>query len=118
MNFVVDAQLPRRIVYRLREHGHDALHTFDLQRGNRTPDPEGAAAADSEDRVLVSKDGDFVLSHVLVGVPARLLLVSTGNVSNVEFEHLLLANLEEIVQAFDSTSFVELARTGIIVRER
>jgi len=118
MSFLVDAQLPRRIVYRLREHGHDTLHTFDLQRANRTPDSEVAAAADSADRVLVSKDGDFVISHVLVGVPARLLLVSTGNVPNVELEHLVVSNLGEIVQAFDSTTFVELTRTGIILRER
>jgi transposase len=28
MKFLVDAQLPRRLAYRLREAGHDALHTL------------------------------------------------------------------------------------------
>ncbi len=32
MNCLVDAQLPRRLVYRLRDQGHDALHTLDLTR--------------------------------------------------------------------------------------
>jgi predicted nuclease of predicted toxin-antitoxin system len=38
MKFLVDAQLPRRLAHRLRDRGHDALHTLDLERGNRTPD--------------------------------------------------------------------------------
>jgi predicted nuclease of predicted toxin-antitoxin system len=33
MKFLVDAQLPRRLTYRLREAGHDALHTLDLPAG-------------------------------------------------------------------------------------
>ena len=38
MKFLVDAQLPRRLVYRLQEAGHEAIHTLDLPLGNRTPD--------------------------------------------------------------------------------
>lgn len=38
MKFLVDAQLPRRLVRQLRELGFDAVHTLDLQLGNRTPD--------------------------------------------------------------------------------
>ena len=40
MKFLVDAQLPRRLAIRLREHGHDAVHTFDLPRRNATSDNE------------------------------------------------------------------------------
>lgn len=40
MKFLVDAQLPRRLAWRLREAGHDALHTLDLSDGNRTADME------------------------------------------------------------------------------
>jgi predicted nuclease of predicted toxin-antitoxin system len=29
MRFLVDAQLPRRLAHRLRDRGHDALHTLD-----------------------------------------------------------------------------------------
>jgi len=38
MKFLVDAQLPRRLVFRLQESGHEAIHTLDLPLGNRTPD--------------------------------------------------------------------------------
>ena len=30
MNFLVDAHLPRRLAFRLRDAGQDALHTLDL----------------------------------------------------------------------------------------
>jgi predicted nuclease of predicted toxin-antitoxin system len=30
MKFLVDAHLPRRLVLRLREAGHDAVHRLDL----------------------------------------------------------------------------------------
>lgn len=40
MKFLVDAQLPRRLVLRLREAGHDAVHTLDLPDGNQTSDAQ------------------------------------------------------------------------------
>ena len=40
MKFLVDAQLPRRLVERLRDAGHDAVHTRDLPNENRTTDRE------------------------------------------------------------------------------
>jgi predicted nuclease of predicted toxin-antitoxin system len=39
MKFLVDAHLPRRLAYQLRAFGHEAVHTLDLPRGKRTPDP-------------------------------------------------------------------------------
>ena len=60
MNFVIDAQLPRRLVYRLREAGHDVMHTLDLPQGNRTTDETLLAIAQTQRRVMVSKDTDFL----------------------------------------------------------
>ena len=37
MNFLIDAQLPRRAVGWLTGAGFDAIHTLDLPDGNRTP---------------------------------------------------------------------------------
>lgn len=64
MKFLVDAQLPRRIVQRLKEMGYDAVHTLDLPAANRTPDAEIVAAAEKEQRVVVTKDADFVHSFL------------------------------------------------------
>lgn len=91
MNFLVDAQLPRHVVTWLTAIGCDAVHTLDLPDGNRTTDREVNDLAEREQRVVVTKDADFVDSHVLHARPAKLLLVSTGNISNRDLEALLVS---------------------------
>lgn len=118
MKFLIDAQLPRRLADRLRGASHDALHTRDLPSGNRTPDAVVASIADADGRVLVTKDADFVSSHLLHNQPRLLLLVSTGNIYNADLERLLIANLTSIVQAFEASAFVELGRSNIVVHGR
>jgi predicted nuclease of predicted toxin-antitoxin system len=78
MIFLVDAQLPRRLVTLLRQAGYDALHTLDLPLGNRTTDTIINELSINEQRVVVTKDSDFVDSLVLRGQPWKLLLVSTA----------------------------------------
>lgn len=116
MNFLIDAQLPRRLARRLREAGHDALHTLDLPGGNRTPDAEINAIALRENRAVITKDADFVNTFLLLGQPGKLVLVSTGNITNAELESLLLPNIPAIVAALQANSYVELTRTALIVR--
>lgn len=82
MKSLIDAQLPARLARRLNDAGHDAIHTIDLPESNRTSDTEIIRIADSQARIVVSKDRDFRDSHLLVGTPARLLVVSTGNITN------------------------------------
>jgi predicted nuclease of predicted toxin-antitoxin system len=116
VNFLIDAQLPRRLAWKLRELGHDVLHTLDLPSGNRTPDKEINAVALRDGRVVVTKDADFVNSFLLLGQPGKLVLVSTGNITNAELEALLLPNLPAIVSELQTGSYVELTRTALIVR--
>jgi len=89
------------------------LHALDLPDGNRTTDTQVIEVADREQRVVVTKDADFVNTHTLRGQPAKLLLVSTGNISNQELEVPLIPDL---VREFQVNSFLELGRAGIIVR--
>ena len=105
-----------RFVRWLRQHGHDALHTLDLPRGNRTPDSDVVVCAIRDDRIVVTKDSDFVQSFLLTGQPA-LLFISTGNVSNVELELLLHRNMPAIERAFASCRHVEITHTTLIVHE-
>ena len=90
MKFLVDAQLPRRFCQWLLESGHDAVHTLDLALGNRTPDSEIIRIADAEERIVVTKDDDFVQSFLLRNQPKRLMLVATGNIGNAELNQLIL----------------------------
>jgi predicted nuclease of predicted toxin-antitoxin system len=116
VKFLVDAQLPRRAAGWLAAEGSDAIHTLDLPNGNRTTDAEILDLADREQRAVVTKDEDFVDSHILHARPAKLLLVSTGNISNQDLEALMVPLIPDIVREFQTHSFIELGRAGIIVR--
>jgi predicted nuclease of predicted toxin-antitoxin system len=116
MRFLVDAQLPRRMADWLNNAGSDAVHTLDLPDGNRTTDQQVIEFADREVRVVVTKDADFVSSHLLSARPAKLLLVSTGNISNREFEQLLVPLIATLITEFQTNAFLELGRAGVFVR--
>ena len=117
MRFLVDAQLPRRLARELSASGHDAVHTLDLPSRNRTTDSELVALAINEGRVVVTKDSDFVDSFLLSGAPPKLLLVSTGNISNDELSKLFGANLAAIEKALARHDLVELNASALIVHD-
>ena len=116
MKFLIDAQLPRRFVVWLTEAGHDALHTLDLPLKNKTPDNDVVARAMMDERIVVSKDDDFVQTFLLTGEPS-LLLISTGNIANAELEKLVRANLTSIEAAFAAHRFVEINRDALVIHE-
>jgi predicted nuclease of predicted toxin-antitoxin system len=116
MNFLVDAQLPRRLAAWLTTAGHNAVHTLDLPDANRTTDAQINDLADQEQRVVVTKDADFVDGHVLRGRPGKLLLISTGNISNRDLEALVVPLLADVVRELQTHSFLELGRAGLVVR--
>ncbi len=116
MNFLVDAQLPRRITAWLTAAGCGVVHTLDLPDENRTTDEQINDLADREQRVVITKDADFVDSHVLQGRPAKLLLVSTGNINNRDLEALVVPLIPDIVREFQTHAFLELGRGGIVIR--
>jgi predicted nuclease of predicted toxin-antitoxin system len=62
MKFLIDAQLPRRMVGWFAAAGCDANHTLDLRLRNRTPDKNLVTLADQQQRVLVTKDGGPISS--------------------------------------------------------
>lgn len=115
MNFLVDAQLPRQLAQRLRDLGHDVVHTLDLPLENRTPDSEIEEISLRENRVVITKDGDFVDSFILQGKPYKLLLISTGNIKNLDLENLFVQNIKQIVEAFEQFSFIEIDRTAVTI---
>jgi predicted nuclease of predicted toxin-antitoxin system len=83
VKFLIDAQLPWRLAMFLADAGHDVVHTRELSEGNRTTDGAIADIADRDGRVVVTKDRDFRDGHLLGGTPQRLLVVATGNITNV-----------------------------------
>lgn len=114
MKFIVDVHLPRRLAHLRQQAGYDAIHTLDLALGNRTPDSFLNQLSAQERRAVVTKDADFVDSFVLRQEPWKLLLVSTGNISNAGLLAIFQANLEKIVAGFDVFDFIEVNRTEVI----
>jgi predicted nuclease of predicted toxin-antitoxin system len=114
MRFIVDAQLPVRLARFIHEH---TLHTKDLPFQNATPDEYINHLSIQEQRVVITKDADFVESFLLRQIPHKLLLVSTGNIKNSELELLFQDNLEPLVSLLEKHSYLELGRDEIIVHQ-
>lgn len=117
MKFLVNAHLPRRLVKQLNDKGHDAIHTRDLPEANRTQDSEIRTLSLREQRILITKDADFSDSFRLKRGPYKLLLITTGNITNKELFELFFRNFEQIETAFEQYSFLELNRKALIYHE-
>ena len=117
MTFLIDAQLPRLLAIRLSELGQSAIHTLDLKSGNRTSDHEISALAERKGAVVITKNADFLNSHLLQGSPSRLLLISTGNIANRHLLGIFEEHLDQIVEALSESSLVEVTQAGITVHD-
>jgi predicted nuclease of predicted toxin-antitoxin system len=84
---------------------------------NRTPDRVINEISEREERIVITKDEDFVNSFTLYHKPYKLLLVSTGNIKNADLERLFSQNIQQIAEAFEKHSFVELGRTSFTIHE-
>lgn len=115
MKLLIDAHLPRKLALQLKEAGHDARHTLGLPQGNRSTDQFINELSIAEQRIVVTKDSDFVDSFWLQDQPWKLLLISTGNIRNDELLALIMNNLDKLEQAFTDARFIELTRESLIV---
>jgi predicted nuclease of predicted toxin-antitoxin system len=115
MKFLVDAQLPQLLAIWLKNYGYDAIHTLELPEANRSDDQEIIEIADREDRIVISKDGDFFDDHILRGKPGKLLVVKTGNIKNHDLIRLFERNTERIEKLFKRYVLIEMNRSDLIV---
>jgi predicted nuclease of predicted toxin-antitoxin system len=117
VNVLVDAQLPKRLSDFLNSRGVNSIHTLDLPFQNRTTDSQLIDIAEKSDRIVISKDRDFLDHHILAGKPKKLLVVSTGNITNNDLLTLFDRNLAELEHLFEKNSVIEINTTTIIVHE-
>lgn len=118
MKFLIDAQLPARLAELLTGAGHDAIHTIELQDGNRSTDRQIADLADADGRTVVTKDGDFRDGHLLTRSPRQLLIVATGNITNDALLALFALHLDAIVASLDQADLVELSQDALVLGQR
>ncbi|WP_192820592.1 DUF5615 family PIN-like protein [Rufibacter sp. LB8] len=117
MKFIVDAQLPSGIAWILNNRGFDAVHTDDLPDKERTTDQQIREISVTQNRIVVTKDADFLDSYYIKGIPKRLLLISTGNIRNKELYQLFANNLGQVIQMFETCNCVEMDNTDLIGHE-
>jgi predicted nuclease of predicted toxin-antitoxin system len=115
MKFLVDAHLPRALARLLQSYGHTVVHTLDLPDQNRTKDPVILHYATTNDCIVTTKDADFIDAFYIQDMPRQLWLISTGNINNRDLEHLVRANIQQIILLFQTHRFLELTRTELII---
>ena len=93
------------------------MHPLDFRTGNRTADAEIMRIADREERIVVTKDEDFVQSFWLNKQPQRLLLIATGNIGNPELAQLITTALPAVVTAFATSRYIEISHNAMIVHK-
>lgn len=117
MKFLVDAQLPRRLARFLQDAGYDAVHTLDLPERNATPDSNINTLSIDQERIVITKDSDFVDSFLTIQQPYKLLLISTGNIKNSELEDLFTTYLPQIINLLSQHSYIEVNRDALIIHQ-
>lgn len=117
MKFLIDAQISYRISKYFSQKGFDVIHVNQLPQRDRTPDYEIIKYADNQNRIVVTKDKDYINSYILLGKPKKLLYISTGNLDNNQLLTLLNDNLVNILNSFNTYSFIELNAELIVFHE-
>lgn len=117
MNYLIDAQLPRRLSLKLKAMGLDCIHTLDLLNKNNTKDRDINLISFNEKRIIISKDSDFIDSLLISKKPYKLLHVATGNISNNELLNIFQENIIKIDNLFDAHRFIELNPETIIIHQ-
>ena len=118
MKFLVDANLPFKLALNLRNKGFDVLHTDNLPYKEETSDKEIRDLSVEQDRIVISKDSDFLDSHLIVGMPKKFLYISTGNIINRDLILLIEQNLLQIIQLFKEYDLIELDNVELILHEK
>jgi len=113
VKFIVDAQLPKSLSDFLKYRGHDSIHTLELPKRNNTKDQNIIKLALEQERIVITKDNDFLESFLLNSKPEKLIIVRTGNVPNKVLLKIFADNLEFINLAFSRSNLIEITRTEI-----
>ena len=78
MKFLVDNQLPISLARYLQKQGHDCRHVLEIDLATAS-DVEICRYADREERIIISKDEDFLYLANRPGATTRFLWVRLGN---------------------------------------
>jgi predicted nuclease of predicted toxin-antitoxin system len=118
MKFIVDANLPFKLALSLRDKGYDVLHTDDLLNKERTTDKQIREVSINQNRVVITKDSDFLDSHLVQGIPNKLLIITTGNIINKELLSLIEKYFDTVIKLFEVYDLIEMNNEEIVGHEK
>ncbi|HSV12104.1 MAG TPA: DUF5615 family PIN-like protein [Hanamia sp.] len=110
MKFLIDAQLPRSLKRLFISKGYDCIHTLDLVMQNDTPDTVINNIWLSEQRIVSTKDGDFLDSFILKHGHYKLILVKSGNCSKNDLLKFFEEKFDEIIGKIKVEQMILLAK--------
>ena len=116
MKFLLDAHLPKKLSLFLSWKGYDSIHTLDLPNKNRSKDTEINHISIDEQRVVISKDLDFIESLLISNKPYKLIYISTGNITNRRLLEIFSQNIEQIVEYIEDNRLIEITNDSIVVK--
>lgn len=117
MKFLIDANLPYKLAESLKKNGFDVVHTDDFPHKERTKDSDIRDASLEQNLIVITKDTDFLDSHVINQIPKKLLLISTGNITNKALRDLFEKYFYKIVALFVNYDLIEMDNDKITVHE-
>ena len=110
MKFLIDAQLPSSLCHLFSSRGHDGIHTSVLPFQNETPDNVINAISIADQRVLITKDADFLDSFLIKHEPFKLILIKLGNTSKTELVQFFTDRFDEIIEKIVSEDIILLTK--------
>lgn len=85
----------------IKRMGYDATHTYvDYPNGALFDDATIVQIALKENRIVISKDKDFLNHFVRYGAPPSVLLITLGNISNLSLKQYFEDHFSEITDLF------------------
>lgn len=115
VKFFVDTQLPPLLAKFLTEKQYNAIHTTDFPEGHLLQDSEIVRIAIAENRIVITKDSDFLDNYLLKGAPPKILLLKLSNISNRDLLHVIDLYLQQIVEQFETQAdVIMLSKTQLI----
>jgi predicted nuclease of predicted toxin-antitoxin system len=114
VKFIVDAQLPKSLSLLLNHKGYDSIHTLDLPKKNESSDEAIIDISSDQNRVVITKDYDFLESFLVKSIPKKLILVRTGNIPNSFLIRIFTENLPHIISMISRSNLVEINRAEIV----
>jgi predicted nuclease of predicted toxin-antitoxin system len=108
MKFLIDEQLPNLLVEWLLSKGYDTVHASALLTNTRIPDEYICECSMAEERIVITKDADFLNTYLVKQQPYKLVYITTGNLRNRPLMDLFRASLSQLIQELETASVIEL----------